>query len=328
MQLPLEMLETTKPVIPLDKPLHLSSAALQTYATCPRQFYYQHLLKLPSPSFDSAEWGRLWHGIMEIFHTQPNPTPNMLKTLVAEVCRQTPRTEDRWPQKVLAWVDGLPPLHQRDVYHKLQRVLDNLLIDDSLLVLASTHRGDQVECTLTYHLKEVNTTFRLRLDLAYLSADGLWHIVDYKTYGSSKFTSKRTETLVQHLTHGLDSFPQRDTTAPHREQYPYPGSKPLIHQLPLYWLAAEQNGLDLNGFSLLILRPQDQGGCLPVTADKTTVDARLPVFAEALVQWIQQDVRTARHFLPEPDGQPCGLCAFTTLCPQALDDPANRGIGL
>ena len=305
-------------VLPWEEAVTLSSGALQAYANCPRQFYYQSVLKLPGSSFASAEWGKLWHTIMEVFHRADNPTPNLLRDLVAEVCQTSPRTPDRWPARSLAWLDELPALHQRDMTARLHRVTDNLLASGVLLTV-STQTTALVEHTVTLTMPEANARFRLRLDLAYPDAQQHWHIVDYKTYGSSKFSSQKTDTLLQHLTHALETFPRRDLDASHRQQFPLPSSKPFVAQLPLYSLAARQAGWQLATFGLQILRPEEDGGCKPVIAPIN--HEALDLFAEALAQWVQTQLRPTTWFAPVPEGDPCGQCSYTSVCPRAADDP-------
>jgi PD-(D/E)XK nuclease superfamily len=306
------------PVLPLNEALTLSSGALQAYANCPRQFFYQAVLKLPGTSFDQAEWGKLWHSVMEVFHQLPEPTPALLRELVSEVCQTIPRTPERWPQRSLTWLDALPALHQRDLYARLHRVADSLC-DSGMLLTVTTHQSAQVEYTVTFNMPDCNARFRLRLDLAYPDNAQQWHIVDYKTYGSSKFSSQKADTLLQHLKHALQTFPRRELDAPHRQQFPLPSSKPFVAQLPLYSLAARQTGWPMAGFGLHILRPAEDGGCKPI--DTPVTDDELDLFAEALTQWIQTQLRLTTHFMPVPEGDPCGQCAYTLVCPRAADDP-------
>jgi hypothetical protein len=320
---------TALPVITAHTPITLNAGALTAFHQCPRKFYYQALLRLPSPPHDSAELGHLWHSLMQAWLTPPPPhtlgqLAQLVQLAVMVPAQRTIPYPAGLPGKVFAWLDGLLPLHRRDVCYTLQAIMDNLQASQYPVYPAQRLL---LETPLSLTLDGLGVTFSLRLDMAWQDAQQGWHVVDYKVFQNEAFTQKKPETRQEHLLFALNTFNHidfrpTDTPESHRQQFGLGSNRPLIYQLPLYWLAFAQTLLPQYGgvlasFSLDVLRDSSPWQPVTLPADDG-VYATMDAFITQLTEWVTTQLHGVTHFAPSAEGDPCRTCSFTPICPQPL----------
>lgn len=336
LQLP-DQRELAEPILGDHEPLHLSATSLDSYANCPRQFYYRHMLKIKTPAGPQALHGVWVHRILENFHTACEQ--NRLTMTAADLSQLShdvlvPDTTDRE-----AVVIRLNTLGFKD--EELQRLWDLpvLIRQDWLTHILHVIRDWEQSGWFRQPIRQVraefgftdrplvgvdNAMFTGKIDSLLQYESGQWHVVDYKVYGHSKFTQTKDDTRRQKL---MDSYLKTipDAAIPHTERFPT-GIAERSYQIPLYYMAMEsvEPALfeALQTVSLQIIRPSLAGspqlGPIAVSLDKSELDAMLPhmraVIQEAFVNAIRQTT------MAETNTQACTHCGFTAMC-DAVADP-------
>ena len=330
-----------EPMLSAHEPLHLSATSLDSYANCPRQFYYRHMLKLKTPIAPQALHGIWVHRILENFHKaceqqRLTMTANDLSQLSQAVL--VPTLDDReatrlrlnglgFEDEELARLWDLPVLIRQDWLTHMQHVIRDWEVSGWF-----RQPIRQVRAEFGFSDRPLvgvdNALFTGKIDTLIQYDSGQWHVVDYKVYGHTKFSQTKDDTRRQKL---LDSYlkSSADATLPHAERFPT-GISERSYQIPLYYMALESVDSALfeavQTVSLQIIRPSLAGnpqlGPIAVSLDKAELESMLPHMRAVIQEAFVNAIRQTTH--AETNTQACKLCGFTALCDAVTDGESGE----
>ena len=322
-----------------DKVLDLSASSIKTYMQCPRQFYYKHLLRLPQPGNDAASLGTLIHRVMEVFNQGAGQLPysaNRLKSLAEtlflfrgepevffsagftekdqmEMRRLSPLTLSSMKQRLLASIDDLKEKGYFDRYGTLKRVEPEKRLD------SITINGIE------------GCRFSGSMDAVIQLSDGSWEIVDYKTFRSAY--KAKLDACDKHFWGTLDPLPEGDDVS-HAERFEdkLRADYPKDYQLPLYYLAGQQNPAyegRLNAVALQIIRPpfadKPEQGSIRLEISGAEIEAKKAQMIDDINRYIVAPMRQSVHFPATPGRTSCGSCGYFGICEAADEADAEEG---
>lgn len=318
-------LESTAPVLADGRTHSLSPSALARFCTCPRQFFYQNILRLPdSEKALSARFGTVTHKILEVLNchyahaytldTVLEITKDLFEapTLDARLSNLSITSQD------MALIQGLGPVGRVQVQRSVVEAFENL---------AKSGYFDRPFAGLSPEIK-VSTpplpgfetlTLQGRIDLLRERPDGSLEIVDYKT--NRKASQKAINAEIEN---GLSPFPVDLPWSP-----AYFSKRHL--QLPLYWwMLRHTPGFEDKAIDITIqpVRPAGWGkakvSCEPVTIPHSRLLEAQATLEETLFAGILTPLMTTTTFSTEGvDGQKCQYCDFSTICEGPKDDGDN-----
>ena len=213
---------------------HLSAGAVNTYLSCPRRFYFQYVLRLPTPSTPAMVSGMILHRLLEKLHRE-------LGLLNAEIAK------DSLNGLLTEIIDAEPNVESGSADEKILRryLLEKLT---NYLNTPEAYGGEVFELEKMFTWEpESGLIFTGRIDRIDRTSDGV-ELIDYKSSGTRKHKALANRFLdINH--------------------------KDADMQLPIYFAAAEEAlGLDVEYISLLPL--EFKGGAplritFEITPDKT-----------------------------------------------------------
>ncbi len=318
-------------VFEADATLSISPTAITRYMQCPRQYYYKHLLGLKEPGSVAASLGTLIHKVMEAFNSQTPPGEHTSQRLreVAEaffgfesdahafymagfgererqtLSQMTPLALYTLRQSLLASIEDLTEKGYFDRYGTLKAIYAEREL--KAVVLSGLER-----CRLTG-----------KMDALIQLADGRWEVIDYKTYGASKYGT-RWELCEQRFEATVDALPD-EPELPHHQRFANKlnPSYPIDYQLPLYYWASQQDKTltgGMAGVSLQLVRPQfpdnpSQGSIrLGLSAD--VLDAQREQVLSDIQAHVIDPILSTEHFPPVPESGACDYCPYAGICEQ------------
>ena len=298
----------------------LSASSLQTYATCPLQFWLDRVLgvrDLDDPAeddtIDAATKGTLVHDVLERFlrgalpaEGEPGRDPDEPWNL-AELARAHDLLEEAAAELEASGATGHPLLWQAQKA-RLRRQLTRILTLDSALRASRRARpvavedpfGRQNQAPLTLHLdRSGEVTLAGYIDRVDRTDDGVLVVTDYKTGKGS----------------GYDRIPQLGGKVLDDADLVDRGRK---LQLVMYALAARQRhgtpDTPVESYYWFV----EQGGLHRGAAIGTDAERRLLDVLDVTVDGIRSGVFPAH---PGDEGyfgwESCGFCPYHRVCPAA-----------
>jgi superfamily I DNA/RNA helicase len=323
--------QAPEPIFEVDEDLFISPTAITRYMQCPRQYYYKHLLGLKEPGSVAASLGTLIHKVMEAFNSQTPPgehTPQRLREVAeaffgfesdshafymagfGERERQTlsqmsPLAVHALRQSLLASVEDLTEKGYFDRYGSLKAIYAERELKE--VTLAGLER-----CRLSG-----------KMDALIQLADGRWEVVDYKTYGPSKYGT-RWELCEQKFEATLEPLPE-EPELPHPQRFANKlnTAYPIDYQLPLYYWVAQQDKTlkgGMAGVSLQLVRPQfpdnPAQGSIRLGLGSDVLNAQRNRVLQEIQAHVIDPILASEYFLPVPEAGGCGYCAYAGICEQ------------
>lgn len=156
-------LAPTAPDIVEERPIRLSYSAISTYETCPLQYKYQYLDRLPGRRSPALGFGESLHEALRAWYHQPVPVPPPLEALLTYL-------EEAWDGSVYG-------SKEEEATYK----------DHARQVLAAYHKANAPDFHIPVALEQ---RFEIDVDGVTVSGiidrmdrhpDGMYEIIDYKT---------------------------------------------------------------------------------------------------------------------------------------------------
>jgi hypothetical protein len=171
--------------------------------------------------------------------------------------------------------------------------------------------------------------FTGKLDAIIQRNDGTWDILDYKTYRSAYGT--RLETCHKHFSATLDPLPEDpDLSAPERFGGRLNNSYPKDYQLPLYYLACQQQPEyqgKVRSVALQIIRPEfadnSTQGAIRLELASEEIDAAKEQIISDINHYIVEPIVSASRFAAEPS-QGCDYCPYIAICERESTEAADE----
>lgn len=328
--------QEAEPVFDADAVLTTSPTAISTYMKCPRQYYYRHLLGLPSKGTVSASLGTLVHKVMELFNSQTQPGEYTVERLTdlaeALFCFETEPNRFH--------LAGYGERERRELTEMSRLAVDALRVR----LLASIadlkdkgyfdRYGTMKAVYAERELREVEIDgiarcrFKGKMDAVIQLADGHWEVIDYKTYGASKYATQ-WDACDQNFQKVLEPLPD-DADLSHAERFvgQMSAAYPVDYQLPLYYLACRQDPLfqgQLEGVSLQLVRPQfpknANQGAIRLGISATDLEAKRTQLVADIQQYVVNPILGSPVFQADPaSGDACGYCAYAAICEGSQSD--------
>jgi len=192
-----------------------SHSGIREYLSCPKKYFYGHILRLKGVTLPGASLGTLVHQTLSVFHKE-NPNLDALPPGSAGV-----RLRAILEQEIQALQSELGP---QLLSASLQRLAAKLL-DDYLAVLAlpGWEGRTVLETEKPFSFRYGNYIIRGRIDRIDQLQDGTFELVDYKTSAYDSAAAKATKKQFLNIDNKADY-------------------QPTDFQLPIYYLALESEG--------------------------------------------------------------------------------------
>ena len=306
----------------------LSPTALKNYIACPRKFYYRHVLNLKESESHSASVGLLIHRLMEVFNTgfgQKPYTQQRLKALAANLF-DTPATEresllgEGFKDSDFTMLDALTPVEHDDLRSDVLASIEDLIAKG---YFTYTQDAQQILSEVELPKDTIEGIERVlwkgKIDALIEHENGQWDVIDYKHYNARRFASGTT--------HAQNKFSQNlfapllSDTPTHEKKFA--PKKEYEYQLPLYYLALNQQALYQNKLGKLVLqiiRPEFPGkpeqGAIPLSMDVSDNNTMTEVSArvrEDIRTHITQPLLSAQQF-ETVSGRQCTYCSYQLVC--------------
>lgn len=311
-----------------DETLYLSASHLKTWMTCPRQFFYKHLLKLHAGDSPEATLGSLIHKLFEVFNRQAGDEPYTAGRLRTLACKMFETMDDAeafseagFDPTDLRRLHGLGPLARHDLRQRLLQSIEDLEAQGYFRRYGEVKSIQPERELLGVSVPGIeNCQFKMALDAVMELPDGRWEIIDYKTYRNA-YGHTAVATCESNFKKTLEPLPEDALS--HRERFRSKLSPvyPQDYQLPLYYLASRQlpeyQGR-LRGVAMQIVRPAipdppGQGAIrLELTAEE--IEAQADQLTHDINRYLIQPLRGSTVFYTNPDPTACRQCGFFDIC--------------
>jgi superfamily I DNA/RNA helicase len=327
-----------EPVFAADFELTTSPTAISNYMKCPRQFYYKHLLGLPEAGNAAASLGTLVHKVMEVFNSQTplgEYTPQRLID-IAEALFDFESNPDHFHlsgfgERERRELSQMSPLSQSALKARLLASIEDLTEKgyfDRYGTLQAVHAEKEFKAVAIEGIARCR--FKGKVDALIQRADGLWEVIDYKTYGPSKYGTGWA-LCEQKFQKSLDPLPDEEAM-PHQERFAdkMNGSYPLDYQLPLYYLACLSDPAykdKLAGVSLQLVRPRfpdnPQQGAIRLSISAEALEAQKAQLTQDIQAYIVNPILESQQFATTPAVGACDYCAYAGIC--EMGQPSEEG---
>lgn len=325
--------EEAEPLFCEQEILSISASSIKTYMTCPRQFFYKHLLKLPQPGSEAANLGSLIHRVMEVFNLQAQNTETPSLTYRHERLKEVALAMfsfETAPQEFYqagfqeqdAKVLGrMSPLSLTALQHRLSNAIDDLTRKgyfDRYGTLKQVHPEQPLSDVVLDGLDRCR--FSGKMDAVIQLSDGSWEILDYKSFRSPY--SSGFSHCEAHFARTLDPLPD-EALLTHAERF---ASKlnpayPQDYQLPLYFLACLQQAVyrdHLRGIVLQVIRPafpdKPEQGAIRLSIEAEAIERQKDQMIEDINRYIVSPILEGYSFQPCPSRSACGSCGYLSIC--------------
>jgi superfamily I DNA/RNA helicase len=316
-------------VFAADFELTTSPTAISNYMKCPRQFYYKHLLGLPEAGNAAASLGTLVHKVMEVFNSQTpvgEYTPQRL-TDIAEALFDFESNPNHFylsgfGEREMRELSQMSPLNQSALKTRLLASIEDLTEKgyfDRYGTLQAVHAEKAFNAVALEGIARCR--FKGKVDAVIQRADGLWEVIDYKTYGPSKYGTGWA-LCEQKFQSSLEPLPD-EAAMPHPERFAQKmnGSYPLDYQLPLYYLACMSDPAykeKLAGVSLQLVRPRfpdnPQQGAIRLSISAEALEAQKARLTQDIQDYIINPILESQQFAATPAAGACDYCAYAGIC--------------
>ncbi len=315
-----------QPLFSESEVLQLSPTSIQTYIKCPRQFFYRKILRLEEATSDAASRGLVIHRLMEVLNKQFGQVPYTLETLQTLAERFFAfETHHDWLLE--------QGFHEDDFKHLIQlspieRNGLRELILASMADLAQKgyfqkpiQRIEAEKSLGSFQLEGIaRCQFTGKVDALIQTGEGYWEIVDYKFYKPNKYEAK-PDTCQKRLANVLTPINGEATT--HSERFNVSDNKPRDYQLPLYYLALQQEEPyrnQIQSTALQIIRPafpnKPEQGAIRLELPVAEIQQHTRQLLDDLNTHIVQPILSSHRLEPNP-GESCKYCSFLKICEAA-----------
>jgi hypothetical protein len=318
-----------------DEILTLSPSSLSTFIQCPRRFFYQSKLYLPSETSEGASMGILVHGLMEIFNTAFDPANHKLERLLsltetlfsATSAEDLLQAEPSLKNQIKSLADMLDRLGQMDPLSRFElqnRVVSAFQDLERKGYFAQPVQAIRAEETFSFPLPNFpRCHLKGRMDTLLQRSDGTWEIVDYKFYGPNQFNLKdpNSPKLTERLLSALKPLPEGEIS--HKERFKTTASAPRDAQLPIYFLATQEAETfqeirgSVNAVVLQIIRPpfpeNPAQGSIAISVSPDQLEAGLDQWQSDFKTYVAQAILESTDLAPNP-GQQCRSCTYLAVC--------------
>lgn len=325
--------EAKSPLFDLQETVSLSASSMKTYMTCPRQFYYRHLLRLPQVGNEAASLGSLIHRVMEVFNTQATTQPYTASRLkmLAETMFLFKEDPDAFfaigfQDDDLHELRKLSPLSLSTLRQRLLESIDDLE-RKGYFERYSTLKQVQPEKRLdSFQVEGIERCrFSGTIDALVQLADGRWELIDYKTFRNAY--SVGVDTCDKRFRETLDPLPEdEDLTHAERFASKMSGAYPKDYQLPLYYLACEQDPAyrgQLSSVALQIVRPgfpdNPAQGSIRLELSAEAIEASKQRLVEDIRRYIVDPILGSEVFETNPSRMTCTGCGYYSICDSDSD---------
>jgi superfamily I DNA/RNA helicase len=327
------------PVLPAGvEPLILSPSGIKTFMTCPRQFYYSRLLRLPQERSPAATIGELIHSLMERFNRSYQPgnyTAERLSGLARELfalAHDRDKLEAAgYSERDWLRVDSLNELTLMEARQRFQASVEDLE-RKGFFVRYQTVKAIEAEVPLP----RLNTAelpgcqIQGTADALMQFEDGSWEILDYKTY-FRRFPASPARCQSHFENFALAALPDGpDISISERFSVKLHPDYPADYQLPLYFLAFNEDPRfrgRLRGAAIQLIRPQ-----APDKPEQGSI--RLELTAQAIMESAPQLLADLQRYVVEPiqnstslaiNLDSCEYCPYTAVCQEGRAFPEEAG---
>jgi superfamily I DNA/RNA helicase len=331
--------ETSERLFNPSETVYLSASSIKTYMACPRQFFYQHLLKLRQPGSEAATLGSLTHRLMEVFNRrlpQAEYTAQELRRLAAVMFAFDSDEEaflvngfEEQDRLVLA---RLSPLTLANLKHRLMEAVDDLEQKGYFQRYGNLKAVEAEKRLESFALEGIEgCRFNGIIDALIQADDGRWDIVDYKTFRTAYGTG--LDTCDRHFRSALDPLPDDDGLT-HSERFwsKLSDAYPKDYQLPLYYLACSQDPAyrdKLRSVALQVIRPafpdNENQGAIRLEMPGHEIEARKQQMLADINRYIVQPIRGSEAFEASPDRSTCGRCGYFGICEASGEADSGEG---
>ncbi len=320
-----------EPVYSPQERLTLSASSIKTYMKCPRQFFYKHVLSLKGEGSLAMTTGNLTHKVMELFNIRFQEGKGDYNVETLKVQADALFLFDINPEQFEA--AGYTERERRDLNElsPISQATFRERLDESIMDLERKgyfHRyasPQQVIAEMKLNQMQLpelpDCQFSGAVDALIQRQDGLWDILDYKTFRSA-YSAKKLTTCDDKFQTSVDALPiESDLSHEARFKEKLDPKFPTDYQLPLYFYACDQLPTyagQLNGVNLQIIRPQfpdspEQGAIRVDLAAETLQTNRTQVLAD-IRDYIVMPIQNAQDFPINPSAQQCAQCNYLNIC--------------
>jgi ATP-dependent exoDNAse (exonuclease V) beta subunit len=285
-----------------------SASRLSTYLTCPRMFYYDHLLRVAPERPEDFGLGQLIHKTLELFHDDTRDfksEPGVLHKAMEKSFQLIWHGGSRDGTREAFRKQYPAMLQQAAVEQKAREILRRYVETET----QEAQDREIVACEerVTFQLGDHDFVARIdridRINRGHL-------VIDYKTSSSSLMQAKTIKKKFINV-EGLPDY------------------KPKDLQLPLYLMAARAAGYDPIELIYYWLSQEDSGGMFKRSSlrigqdNPDSLSAEEMAEAEGNIIAVVQRI-AAGNFEPLPiTAYECTRCAFGGVCARAEEDPVD-----
>jgi ATP-dependent exoDNAse (exonuclease V) beta subunit len=330
--------ESPAPLFDTHEIVSLNASSMKTYMACPRQFYYRHVLRLPQPGSEAASLGSLIHRVMEVFNTQATTKPytaERLKTL-AEAMFLFQDDLDAFfaigfQEDDLQTLRKLSPLSVEALRQRLLKSIHDLERKGYFERYRQPRQVQPEKRLEDFKLEGIERCrFSGTVDALVQLADGRWDILDYKTFRSAY--SVGVDTCQKRFQETLDPLPEdEDLTHAERFASKMSGTYPKDYQLPLYYLACQQDPAyrgQLDSVALQIVRPgfadNPAQGAIRLEIPAEAIETNKQQLIEDIQRYIVDPILDSEAFQTNPNRMACGSCGYYGIC-DSDNEPEEAG---
>jgi len=293
--------------------IKLNQSAVSAFQSCPRKYYFQHLLGLKETGTFAANYGTIVHAIMENFNRKylDSYSKETLLALTEKLFNAANAPENAlsagFSRKDVDIISASDLLSLEEMKAQFKSAIDELdknkffeLIPEKIIS----------EKSFSFSIPQIpNVVFDGRIDAIY-KVKGQYYVVDFKT-GKTK---PELDYMISENGVTFKTKTGKPTNIENKQnEYEY--------QIPIYYLAC-QNAPELaelrdkiSHLGLLYIRPQNkEEGFKKDFITSEVLNEYLPQIIQNLNDTIVAKIRNREYFSPKYDSIICQNCAFKYLC--------------
>lgn len=328
--------QSAEPLFSPHEEAYLSASSIKTYMACPRQFYYRHMLRLPTPGSEAATLGTLIHKLMEVFNQQAMAGKPYMAMRLRELadCLFSYETdeaaclENGFDEKDILVLKRLNPLSRNGLKQRLLDSIDDLEAKGYFERYADFKR---IEAEKTIDAVRLPGIDRLKIsgsmDAVIQTADGHWEIIDYKTFKA--YAAVGLDTCDKHFQSTLDPVPDAEGLS-HGERFAAKlnPAYPKDYQLPLYYLGCNEDPKfrnQIKSVAVQVVRPQfsdnPNQGAIRLEMTAADIEVKKEQMLSDIRRYIVEPILEASAFEKNP-GSVCGACGYYGICDADIGEDA------
>lgn len=315
-------IENNKIIIEDKDTLKLSASAISTFQSCPKKYYFAHLLGLKGQSTFAATYGTIVHAIMEIFN-QKYITSYSAETLlnltdILFKAAETPKAAiaEGFTQRIIDLISATNLLSLTEMKDNFKSAIKEMekngffnQIPDEI-ISEKSFEFEIAECP--------NVVFDGRIDAIYRFGDN-YTVVDYKT-------GKNKPELSYLISNNGVNFRTSKGPATNLEAK----QNEFEYQIPIYFFATqfaeEFKNLknSIKSLGLLYIRPQNKhNGFKQDFVSTEILNEFTPNLIENLNNTVINRIRNCKSFSACKNSMICDNCEFKLLCDSNSEEAEN-----